>query len=175
MRFAEWIPAVMAAAAACIGGYSDIRSGKIPNRMTFPFMAAGLAVNGLLGGLTGLGSSVCGILLGFSFFLLFAIGALKAGDVKLYMAVGALGGWRFCMDTMVFSVLIGGAAAFLILVSHKNGRKRLGDLWQYLVNMVLTRRFYMYQPRDRSSYFSYGCCISAGALAALVKLAVRVV
>ena len=158
----RWTAVAVAAAASA----TDLKTRKIPNKLTFPVMVLGLIFNLLFGGLTGLIMSFLGILMGFAAFILFAIGALKAGDVKLYMAIGALTGWRFCGYTMVYSILAGGAASFVFMLMRKNGRKSLKNLKNYFLNMFYCRRFYMYQPQDTSSYFSFGCCILVGTMIA---------
>jgi len=70
---------------------TDLRSGKIPNLLTFSFLATGLLLRlfsqegtasfgeGLLGSFTGFGL----------FFPLYFAGIMAAGDVKLLMALGA--------------------------------------------------------------------------------------
>ena len=169
----NWLPPVAAVIIACMGGYTDITSQKIPNEITLHAMSTGLLINLLLGGLGGVASWAGGLLLGFAFFPLYLVGALKAGDVKLYMAIGAVGGWHFGLYVMVLSVLFGGVTAFLLMLVRKDGRRALRSLWNYLANMVLTRTFSMYQPQEKSAYFSYGCCISAGAVAALIWMIIQ--
>lgn len=169
MQGAENLNIILELAAigvAVIGGIGDWKRRKIPNRLTFPVMLAGLAGNLVLRGGAGLLDSAAGIGTGFLVFFLFAIGALKAGDVKLYMAVGAVAGWRFCGDTIIWSILLGGAAALLLMASRRTGRRALKNLWLYFVNLLYTRKFRMYQPESELSYFSFGCCIAAGAAAA---------
>lgn len=125
-------------------------------------MLAGLVLNLVLFGFKGLIGSFLGILMGFTAFIFFAIGALKAGDVKLYMAIGAFTGWRFCGYAIVYSILVGGVAAFIFMLLRKSGRTALKNLKNYFVNMFYTHHFYMYQSQDTSSYFSFGCCILVG-------------
>ena len=151
--------AVAVAAAASI---TDLKTRKIPNKLTFSAMLAGLACNLVLFGFKGLIGSFLGILMGFAAFIFFAIGALKAGDVKLYMAIGAFTGWRFCGYAIVYSILVGGVAAFIFMLLRKSGRTALKNLKNYFVNMFYTHHFYMYQSQDTSSYFSFGCCILVG-------------
>lgn len=151
--------AVAVAAAASI---TDLKTRKIPNKLTFSAMLAGLACNLILFGFKGLIGSFLGILMGFAAFIFFAIGALKAGDVKLYMAIGAFTGWRFCGYAIVYSILVGGVAAFIFMLLRKSGRTALKNLKNYFMNMFYTHHFYMYQSQDTSSYFSFGCCILVG-------------
>ena len=151
--------AVAVAAAASI---TDLKTRKIPNKLTFSAMLAGLACNLVLFGFKGITGSFLGILMGFAAFIFFAIGALKAGDVKLYMAIGAFTGWRFCGYAIVYSILVGGVASFIFMLLRKSGRPALKNLKNYFVNMFYTHHFYMYQSQDTSSYFSFGCCILVG-------------
>lgn len=174
----------LAVCAALAGGWSDARTHKIPNRLTVSFALAGLALRLVLGGAAGfIESGARGLLLGvpagfaqslagfaaaLPMLLFWFLGALKAGDIKLYMAAGIIGGWRFCLDMEVYSVLIGGIAAAAVMVSRKSGRRALKRLWLYGMNLLLTRRFVMYQG-DEESYFPYGCMIGAGAVAAALR------
>ena len=153
-----------AVAVAAAASFTDLKTRKIPNKLTFSAMLAGLACNLVLFGFKGLTGSFLGILMGFAAFIFFAIGALKAGDVKLYMAIGAFTGWRFCGYTIVYSILAGGAAAFVFMLLRKSGRTALRNLKNYFVNMFYTHHFYMYQPQEADSYFSFGCCILVGTV-----------
>lgn len=153
-----------AVAVAAAASFTDLKTRKIPNKLTFSAMLAGLVLNLVLFGFKGLTGSFLGILMGFAAFIFFAIGALKAGDVKLYMAIGAYTGWRFCGYAIVYSILVGGVAAFIFMLMRKSGRTALKNLKNYFVNMFYTRRFYMYQPQEASSYFSFGCCILVGVI-----------
>ena len=158
---------LLAVLIACTSAAIDYKTHKIPNKITVNAVFAGVILNFFLSGFDGLLQSFLGALIGFSFILLWILGALKAGDVKLYMALGALGGWRFGLNTMIYSLIIGGVAAFFVMVTQKNGRKSFRNLWNYGVNLFLTRKFHTYEG-DESAYFCFGGCIAAGAFASLV-------
>lgn len=152
--------------AGC-GAYTDLRVHKIYNKLTVPAIFIGVLCNLTADGWEGLLNSLLGITTGFLFTALWILGMLKAGDVKLYMAVGAFGGCRFCGYTMFFSIMIGTLAAVFLLLVRKSGRKALVRLKDYLVNLIYTKKFSVYQPEDQSAYFCFGCCIFAGTLAVL--------
>lgn len=147
-----------------IGAYTDIKYHKIYNGLTNSAMLVGIGYHVWAGGLGGLLHSLSGILIGFSFAAFWILGMLKAGDIKLYMAVGALAGWRFCGYVMITSVLIGGAVAAFLMTIRKTGRTSLKRLKEYLLHLLYMKRFFMYQPEEKNAYFSFGCCIFAGAL-----------
>lgn len=154
---------IFAVLTACAGAVMDFKTHKIRNKLTVNAMWIGLTAHFLLDGAGGMRDSFLGILTGFSFLLLWMIGALKAGDVKLYMAVGAMGGWRFALSSMVYSILIGGIAAACIMAFRKSGRRSLKNLWTYACNLFLTRSFHAYEGGE-DSYFCFGICIAAGTI-----------
>ena len=119
----------LAAAFAAMCAYTDWKYHKIWNKWTFPAMGLGLGLNGLFCGLPGILNSALGILAGYAAILFFILGVLKAGDVKLYMAVGALLGWKMFLWAAALSVLAGGAAGIVLMVLRKTGRSRFKRLW----------------------------------------------
>ena len=73
--------------------WSDLRTRRIPNWITVPGAAVGLALQTWYGGLYGGLASLAGAALGFGIFIiLYIAGGMGAGDVKLFSAVGALVG-----------------------------------------------------------------------------------
>lgn len=146
------------------GAFTDLRYHKIYNKQTMSGIAAGLLLHMILGGTEGLIDSLLGLLLGTSFILVWILGMLKAGDVKLYMAIGALAGWRFCGYTMIYSILFGGAAAVFVMVSRKKGKESFLRVKTYLMNLMYLRQFRRYQPEEERAYFSFGGCIFVGTL-----------
>lgn len=174
---------ILAAIAATAGAWTDFKTHKIPNRLTVTCFGVGIILRLVIGicmGITAgsgwqivlttgriLADGAAGFAIGCLGLLLWFLGALKAGDVKLYMALGVIGGWRFCLNTEILSILIGGAAAFFVMIFRKNGREALKRLWLYGKGLLLTRTYRKYEGTS-SSYFCFGCFIAAGAWAALL-------
>ncbi|MBN2038283.1 MAG: prepilin peptidase [Chitinispirillaceae bacterium] len=101
----------------------DIRHYIIPDQITLPFLALGLAVSVLPGDTTPL-QSAAGILTGGgTLFLIGWLGkivfrkgeAMGGGDIKLLAAAGALWGPKIALLTIMFGSLFGtfGAIAFI--------------------------------------------------------------
>src|SRR5437762_9508716 len=81
---------ICALGVATLGAVTDVRDKKIPNRLTYGGIFAGLAVRVSLLGWPGFWSGLGGTLLaGGVFFVLFVLGGMGGGDVKLVAAVGA--------------------------------------------------------------------------------------
>jgi prepilin peptidase CpaA len=81
-----------------IAAISDIRTRKIPNKMTVPMCIAGLVYQAVFFNLGGVWSGVLGFATGFGIlFVLWMIGTAGGGDVKL---MGAIGPWLGAMMTL---------------------------------------------------------------------------
>jgi len=116
MNLAQIIP-TLATAVAVTAAISDVRDRRIPNRLTYPAMVAGLVLQGAVNGWRGLLVSLAGGLLFGGLFLIFhLVRAMGAGDVKLAAALGCIigptGSWRVMFATAV----AGGALAILVMI-----------------------------------------------------------
>jgi prepilin peptidase CpaA len=106
-----------------LGGavYFDMKSRKIPNKITMPAVLVGIVWYSVSSGLNGFLYSISGFSLGLAVFLLpFMMGGMGAGDVKLLAAIGALMGWRFIFSSVLVAAIAGGFLAVLYL-SYKKG------------------------------------------------------
>jgi prepilin peptidase CpaA len=120
-----------------LAAWTDWRTKKIPNRLTYPAMALGLLLQVLRGGAgegvlaPGLESGAAGMLLGLGLFGLMSLtGGLGMGDVKLAGAIGALTGFPAVLGALLFGTIAGGVQALGVLAARSGpGRrflKRLG-------------------------------------------------
>ena len=92
--------------------YTDLRSSRIPNVVTFAATAIGLIAHFWLAGFQGILFSLEGLGVGLGLFLLFyASGGIGAGDVKLMGAVGAMVGPYSALIVSLLTILLGGVYA----------------------------------------------------------------
>jgi prepilin peptidase CpaA len=116
MHLAQIIP-TLASAVAATAAMTDVRDRRIPNRLTYPAMLAGLllqtAVYGWRGLLLGLGG---GMLFGGVFFFFHLVRAMGAGDVKLATALGCIIGPTASWQVMFATAVAGGVLAVAVMV-----------------------------------------------------------
>lgn len=109
MHSIAWWPTVIVLATAT---FTDLRSRRIPNWLVFPFLLAGIVVSGWLHGWHGIGQSMAGLGLGALLFgILFFMGGMGMGDVKLCAAIGAWVGPRQLITAIVLTGITGGIMA----------------------------------------------------------------
>ncbi|MHA2852774.1 A24 family peptidase [Paenibacillus lautus] len=105
---------------------TDLRSMKIPNALTVSAMLSGPIFHGALDGWEGLLFSLKGLGAGFLILLImYFIGAVGAGDVKLFGGIGAWTGLWFTLQGIMYSVLFAGAIGLLILLWRRETMKRI--------------------------------------------------
>ncbi len=146
--------------------WTDWRSRRIPNAVTYPAMALGVALGlaesltgpaGLPGGpfAGGLLDHVAGVVVGFLVsYPFYAAGGLKAGDGKLLMAVGGLKGVAFLLQAAFWGALTGGIIALVFIVLRRLSRPASGEPPNTMHALMKT-------------WIPYGVALGLGALIAL--------
>jgi prepilin peptidase CpaA len=101
---------LLLAAGLAAAVVTDLRVGKVFDRVTLPCLAAGVLLNTLALGLSGTAISAAGMAtaVGLALATTLLLGrGLGGGDVKLLAAVGALRGPEFALWTCLFAALSG--------------------------------------------------------------------
>ena len=134
MQSIAWWPTV---AVLGVATFTDLRSRRIPNWLVLPFMTAGVAVSAWLHGWHGLGQSLAGFAAGGAIYgLLFCLGGMGMGDVKLCAAIGAWIGPSQLMIALLITGLAGGVMAVVWAAS----RGFLGSLFAGSADLVFGMR-----------------------------------
>ena len=113
----------------------DLKYRRIPNWLTGSGVLAGFAMNTFLYPVwPGLKFSLLGLAAGFGlYFMLYAIRAMGAGDVKLMAAVGAIVGWQNWFGIFIITAILGGIMAVVFSLF----KKRLGKTF-FNVGFILS-------------------------------------
>jgi prepilin peptidase CpaA len=109
MHSIAWWPTLFVVVVATL---TDLRSRRIPNWLVFPFLLAGPVVSGWFHGWLGIGQSLAGLGIGALLYgVLFCLGGMGMGDVKLCAAIGAWIGPSQLLIALVITGIAGGAMA----------------------------------------------------------------
>lgn len=167
--------AVMLVAAAV----ADVRTGKVPNAVTYPGALLGLVGHttvwlltdapealGPLGSLAGLAAGFLPLLLAWK------AGGMGGGDAKLMGAVGALTGWWFVLATMFYGLIIAAVMALGMLIRRRALKATTARMWRFLV-----LSFTPGKPADpttsESMRIPLGLAFCIGAAAAVAEVLIR--
>jgi len=134
----------------------DFRTRRIPNRLIVAAAVTAVALGAARAGWHGAVTSSAGVLTGLAIFLpLCLAGKLGAGDVKAMGAVGGFLGPVGVLVAAVYTLLAGGIAAAVALVSFRWRAHRAADTGQQASSL---------SQQD----FPYGVAIACGTLASIV-------
>jgi len=174
VKFTDWTMIInenaILMAVIVIAAVIDYRYKKVPNIVTFPTIATGLARAFMGNGFIGLSVSTAGLVIGMALLLLpYASGGMGGGDVKLLGAIGAIKGPWFVFSSFLAMAIIGGLMAVIRMVFvMKKADMRI------LVESVRTAYYTRSWPATeipeyaRKERLPYAVAISAGAAVSLL-------
>ncbi|MDX2351020.1 A24 family peptidase [Stutzerimonas xanthomarina] len=106
---------------------SDIRHHRIPNLLILTGLALGLAGQLFTNGSAGLVDGLLGGLVGFGLFLLlYIVGGMAAGDVKLMAMAGVFLTPQHALLAAAASLIAGGLFGLALMIWHGQVRLTLG-------------------------------------------------
>ncbi len=150
--------------------YYDARYRRIPNPFVLATLVAGLVINAAANGLHGVVLSLEGCVLAFGLmFVLHIFGAMGAGDVKLFAAIGAVVGVQLVMPTFLVVVLMGGVLGVYTMVragAVRGTLLRVAQIFMGLLPGWQMPRFAV--PQERRHTIPYGVAITFGSLISLM-------
>jgi len=122
-----------------VAAYSDIKRGRIPNFVTLPLLLLGLGFHTAMNGSEGLIFSAKGMGIGFGLLIvLYALGGLGAGDVKLAAATGSLIGPSAIVSAVGTGIVMGGVCAIALLVARLGWLGTMKWLQSFIKMIFLT-------------------------------------
>ena len=117
----------------------DLTTNRIPNYLVAAELVGGLIfqlyIFGPMGILSFLGGIAVPFILSYALFLFRMIGA---GDIKLFMALGAVAGFPLNVRIMLWSVICGGIISVCIMWRRTGFMPRLSYLISYVRDFIRT-------------------------------------
>ncbi len=124
-HWSVWLVAFTLVVAAVIDGMYL----KVPNWLTIPMIISGWAFSFAVAGWSGLGWSFLGSIVGLILLLIvYSIGGMGAGDVKLLAGIGA---WLHVEHTFwifIATTIVGGIMALAMIAASGRWRKHFGQI-----------------------------------------------
>lgn len=115
-----WIGSV---AVAAVAAATDLRSGRIPNAVTYPVLMLGPLWHGTMNGTPGLLGALFGMAAaGLGPWLSHRRGAMGGGDVKLFSGLGGLLGAQPALEILCLSLCL--VIAQVLVVAARRGALR---------------------------------------------------
>ena len=168
------VPQVGMICVAAVAAAADWRTGHIPNWLTLPVVVVapiayfiGYGTPGLIASLIGL--FACGLIP----YLLFRNDAIGGGDVKLFAALGAVGGLQLGIEAQLFG--LGAAAIFgLALIAWRGAlRRTLWNAFRLATNPVTPKHLRAEVTPEMMTSMRLGAPIFVGTVVAVVAAGVR--
>jgi prepilin peptidase CpaA len=156
---------ITAITISSVAAAADIRFRRIPNWLTYSAMLFGVGYHTIVNGTQGFFFGAAGLFLGLALLIVFYLaGGMGAGDVKLMGAVGALLGPKGVFIAFIFTALVGGIYAIILLLL----RFRVKGTAIRLSIMFSSLRFgasFTGAPvntNEKTAVLNYGVCIAIG-------------
>jgi prepilin peptidase CpaA len=107
----------------------DLWKRRVPNVLTYGFIVSGLVTSVATAGLEGLGGSLGGAATALGLMVpLFLLGGMGAGDVKLFIAIGAWTGPAAVLGIGLHAALAGGVLGAAIIAWNGSFEKHFTNL-----------------------------------------------
>jgi prepilin peptidase CpaA len=170
--FIEIFPIIFLTVILIIAAISDLRSYKIPNWLTFSTIIAGIVYYTYAKGYQGFLFSVKGVFLGIALLIFFYfMGGTGAGDVKLMGAVGGLLGPKGVFMAFLFTTLLGGIYAIVLLALHGGLKDKVKRYGMMLKTFIFSHRMIYIPPdnKEKKPILCYGVVIALGTLISVMR------
>jgi len=167
LKVSEILPEVLSAIVLVVALYTDLRYGKIYNKLTLPTIALGVILSTVSSGWHGLLMSIGGVLVVLVPFLVFApLAGIGGGDAKLMMAIGSLLGAKTVVWVMLYSAIAGGVLALIVMARYRAMMSITKNMLGNLYLSTVLRAPVDISSGSRQIKFRYTPAIALGTLLA---------
>lgn len=165
-----WVLAICTSAVAAL---TDIRTGRIPNWLTGPTAALGIATHGALGGWGPMSTSVLGLVLSAavpgSLYRMTGGRAIGGGDIKLLASLGALLGPELGLELQLGAFLLLAVFALIQLAFQGRLLRALGNVARIVVGPFVPQCRRRAPPLESYTQMRLGPAIAVSVLMTLLS------
>ena len=130
----------------------DFKRDRIYNVWILFGILAGLFFHMQEGGWYGVCSAVIPFVL---LYPIYKIGALGAGDIKLFMVSGSFLKTEQLVHVIIVSFIIAALFSLMKMLSEKNCKERMRYLLSYLLETCKTREWKLYEEDSKQNTYAY--------------------
>lgn len=128
--------------------YTDYRRGIVPNWIIVFGIVSGLFESFIKGGLEsfllGIAAAVLPVVL---LYFVFMIGALGAGDLKLFSVVGSFLGIKGVLISLCIAFVIGAVISIIKMIRYHNFKERIYYFFSYVADIARSGKWTLYDTR----------------------------
>ena len=110
-------------AASLIAAYCDVRARRIPNWLTGSLAIAAIVVHSFLGVRSVAESLAVMAILTAAGTLVYALGGIGGGDIKLGIAASGMLGYPLCIPFLLYTAVAGGLLAIVFIIARGMARE----------------------------------------------------
>ena len=137
-----------------LAALADLKTDRIPNG--FIMFGIIIGASGSLWNNLSLRQTAVSMFLAFLLlYPLFKIGALGAGDVKVFMMIGSFLEVGAFLTVLAAAFVIGALCSLIKLLAEHNGRERMYYFLSYISEVVRTRQWKIYGEHMAQDYERY--------------------
>ncbi|MGF7049856.1 prepilin peptidase CpaA [Paenibacillus sp. DS2015] len=151
---------------------TDVRTMKIPNKLTIPAMISGILYQIVNAGWEGLLFSGKGFLAGFGILLfMYWMGAVGAGDVKLFGGIGIWTGALFTVQVMLYSILYASLIGVVILLWRREALSRIRNIARGIAGFLILKDISLLKGNGKEQLrFPFMLAVIPGAISAYLYI-----
>ncbi|MCM1121129.1 MAG: A24 family peptidase [Eubacterium sp.] len=138
----------------CLAALADLKTDRIPNGLIVLGIMIGVSDH-LLYRLDLLQLAVSMLFAFAVMYPLFKIGALGAGDVKVFVMIGSFVDVKAFIMIIAAAFVIGAVFSLIKLLTEHNGRERIGYFLSYVSDVARTREWKIYGEYMLQDYQLY--------------------
>ena len=147
----------------------DAKYRKIPNILTLSTIVAGLVYHSWISGFQGFIFSIGGVFLGMGLLIVYYLmGKMGAGDVKLLGAVGSVLGPAGVFNAFLFTAIVGGIYAIILLLYKGHFADSMNRMWLALKLTIVTHSPMATDEKKTGPILCYGIAIAIGTSLSIV-------
>lgn len=129
--------------------YTDYRQNRIPNWIVIFGIISGFIISFIHGGmevfLEGLSGMVLPVIILYPVFM---IGAIGAGDLKLFAVVGSYLGIKGITISFIFAFILGAIISLVKMLRFHNFKERIYYFFSYMADILMKGKWRLYEETE---------------------------